>query len=69
MSEKLFCDFCQREIDNREIPSQRFEVKISGRDGARVKFRKDACLECAEKIEAVLVQLPHDPAAWLADGD
>ena len=58
MSEKLFCDFCQREIDKREIPSQRFEVKISGRDGASVKFRKDACQECAEKIETLLLGLP-----------
>ena len=58
MSEKLFYDFCQREIDKREIPSQRFEVKISGRDGASVKFRKDACLECAEQIETMLVGLP-----------
>ena len=58
MSEKLFCDFCQREIDKHEIPSKRFEVKISSRDGASVTFRRDACLECANKIETILVGLP-----------
>ena len=58
MSEKLFCDFCQREIDKQEIPSKRFEVKISNQEGAKVFFRRDACLECFNKIEAYLVGLP-----------
>jgi len=58
VSEKLFCDFCQREIDKREIPSKRFEVRIAGYESAKVLFRKDACIECAEKIETMLVGLP-----------
>jgi len=58
LSEKLFCDFCQREIDKTEIPSRRFEVKISVSEGTRVLLRRDACLECAQKIETILVGLP-----------
>jgi len=58
MSEKLLCDFCQREIDKQEIPSQRFEVKISHNGGNKVLLRRDACRECAQKIETILVGLP-----------
>ena len=56
MSEKLFCDFCQREIDKREIPSKCYEVKVSNQPST-VLFRRDACRECAKKIEAMLLGL------------
>ncbi len=54
MSEKLFCDFCQREIDKH---ADRFEVKISV-NVSEVVLRRDACLECEKKIETMLVGLP-----------
>ena len=53
MSEKLFCDFCKREIDKQE---HKFEVKISA-NVTEVVLRRDACLECANKIETILVDL------------
>ncbi len=55
MAEKLFCDFCQREIDKRE---QKYEVRIAVDAGISVMLRRDACLECAKKIETILVGLP-----------
>ncbi len=55
MSEKLFCDFCQREIDKHE---QKYEVRIAVDAGISVMLRRDACLECAKKIETMLVGLP-----------
>ncbi len=53
VSEKLFCDFCQREIDKR---ADRFEVKISV-NVSEVMLRRDACPECEKKIETMLVGL------------
>ncbi len=53
MSEKFFCDFCQREIDRR---ADKFEVKISV-NVSEIMLRRDACLECMKKIETILVGL------------
>ncbi len=55
MSEKLFCDFCQREIDKQE---PKFEVKIVTPESNKVMLRRDACQKCANKIETILVGLP-----------
>lgn len=59
MSEKLFCDFCQREIDDRlkSLPGARCEVKVSQMNGLSVLLRRDACLVCAQKVEKYLVGL------------
>ena len=54
MAEKLFCDFCHREIDKHE---QKYEVRIAVDAGISVMLRRDACLECAKKIETMLIGL------------
>ncbi len=37
---------------------QKYEVRIAVDAGISVMLRRDACLECAKKIETILVGLP-----------
>jgi len=67
MAEKLTCDFCQREIETRRIPSARFGVVVF-RDREQSKLlTRDACQGCADELCRILSRLERPMIDELVD--